>query len=259
MKCKVCSSECIPFSKALVLDKYDVQYFSCGNCGFIQTEEPYWLNEAYGDVIARSDLGLIHRNIRFSTICASFIPIYFPKGRYLDFGGGNGMFVRMMRDRGFNFYWRDKLADNQFAAGFEAVDEIEYSLLTALELFEHLVKPLEEIEKMFSYSKNIFFSTRLIPQWHVEPSQWWYYALETGQHVSFYSRESLEVIARKFNVNLSSNGRSLHLLSKKRFPKAFLISLSFHPVSSLISTLLGIGRSSLLPDDYFNLTGKKLS
>ena len=188
MKCKICSSKSVRFTQALVLDKHNIRYFSCENCGFIQTEKPFWLDEAYEDVIARTDIGLIGRNIKFSAFCASLIPLGFPKGNYLDYGGGNGMFVRMMRDRGFDFYWYDKFAVNHFATGFEADDSAQYSLLTAFELFEHLENPLDEIEKMFNYSRNIIFSTRLLPRWKIEPSQWWYYALETGQHISFYSK-----------------------------------------------------------------------
>lgn len=258
MKCKVCSSQSTPFAKALILNKYNVQYFACENCGFIQTEKPYWLDEAYENVIARTDIGLISRNIKFSAFCASFISLSFPKGKYLDYGGGNGMFVRMMRDRGFDFFWYDKFSENQFATGFETADKVEYTLLTAFELFEHLENPLDEIEKMFNYSKNIVFSTRLLPRWKIEPNQWWYYALETGQHVSFYSNKSLKFISEKFNVNLSSNGRSLHIFSENKFSSLCLMSLSFPPISSLLASFLGLFRSSLLPNDYFHLTGKHL-
>ena len=43
------------------MDKYDVKYFLCGNCGFVFTEEPYWLNEAYKSAINISDTGIVTR------------------------------------------------------------------------------------------------------------------------------------------------------------------------------------------------------
>ena len=59
MKCKICGSEASSFDSARILRKYDVDYFECPYCGFIQTEEPYWLTEAYSSAITSSDIGLV--------------------------------------------------------------------------------------------------------------------------------------------------------------------------------------------------------
>lgn len=63
MKCKICGNKMENFDKAKILNKYDVQYYRCPNCGFICTEEAYWLDEAYSSAIASTDIGLIMRNI----------------------------------------------------------------------------------------------------------------------------------------------------------------------------------------------------
>ena len=60
MQCKVCGKPTAPLFKKLVLRKYDVQYHQCPSCGFIQTEEPYWLEEAYSSAISDLDLGPIN-------------------------------------------------------------------------------------------------------------------------------------------------------------------------------------------------------
>lgn len=259
MFCKICGNINILLGEAKVLEKYDVKYYSCESCGFIQTESPYWLEEAYVSAIARSDIGLIGRNIKLSSSCASLIPFFFDsKLPFLDYGGGNGMFVRMMRDRGFEFYWHDIYSSNQFAKGFEAFCGEKYSLVTAFEVFEHLLNPLEIIEDMFRYSDTIIFSTRLLPYWKIKPEDWWYFTLDTGQHVSLYSRESLELIARKFKVQFSSNGISLHVLSPRKIPALFLKGLSYSPFASVVSVILNIGRKSLLDNDYYKITGKRL-
>ena len=259
VQCNVCNSESLPLATALVINKYKVQYFSCASCGFIQTEQPYWLDEAYSSAIARSDIGLIGRNIKLSNFCSVLIPMFYsPTASFLDYGGGNGMFVRMMRDKGFNFYWHDKYASNQFAAGFEAPQDVKFSLLTAFEVFEHLPQPLEVIEEMFHYSDTLIFSTRLLPRWKIMPREWWYFTLDTGQHVSLYSRESLELIAQKFNVKFSSNGISLHILSKRTVPSLILKALSYAPFAAMLSGLLNLRRQSLLEQDYYRLTGVRL-
>lgn len=46
MKCRVCGAEAENFDQAKVLGKYDVSYYVCKECGFVETEEPYWLEES---------------------------------------------------------------------------------------------------------------------------------------------------------------------------------------------------------------------
>lgn len=259
-KCNICHSESLPLANSLILGKHTIQYFSCQYCGFIQTESPFWLEEAYSSPIAKSDLGLIRRNIRYSNFCSALIPLFYDStATFLDYGGGNGMFVRMMRDKGLDFYWYDQFATNQFARGFEAHADARFSLLTAFEVFEHLARPVESIEEMFRYSSTIIFSTRLLPYWNIAPDEWWYFTPDTGQHISLYSKKSLEIVAQKLNVNLSSNGVSLHILSPQKVPALMLKALSFQPLAITIATFANIGRKSLLEDDYYRLTGRKLS
>jgi hypothetical protein len=259
MLCKICENPSSAFDRSLILNKYEIGYYSCGNCGFIQTELPYWLEEAYSSAIARSDIGLIGRNIKLSNFCSAFIPIISNRDeQYLDYGGGNGMFVRMMRDKGFEFYWQDVYASNQFAEGFEAPENKKFSLLTAFEVFEHLAHPLETINDMLNYSDTLIFTTRLLPHWNIKPNDWWYFTPDTGQHVSLYSRESLEVIAKKFNVRLSTNGVSLHVFSIRTIPSAVLKALSYPPFAMIVSSFLNIRRKSLLNRDYYQLTGRRL-
>jgi len=58
-------------------------------------------------------------------------------------------------------------------------------VITAFEIFEHFVNPLEDLEKIFSISHNVIFSTELLPNPVPKPNEWWYYGLEHGQHISF--------------------------------------------------------------------------
>ncbi len=120
MKCKICNSESNEIFSAKILNKHVIKYYHCPVCDFLQTEEPFWLNEAYEAAIGITDTGILKRNHLFakrsSTIIASF---YDTHKKFLDFAGGYGIFVRMMRDLGFDFYWIDPYADNFFAKGFE--------------------------------------------------------------------------------------------------------------------------------------------
>jgi len=40
----------------------DVSYFECDQCGYVQTESPYWLDQAYSEAINDSDTGIMSRN-----------------------------------------------------------------------------------------------------------------------------------------------------------------------------------------------------
>ena len=80
MKCKICGSKVNPFDSATILNKYHIEYFECPHCGFIQTEEPYWLNEAYASAITSSDIGMIQRNFALSRKLDFFFRLHFGRG-----------------------------------------------------------------------------------------------------------------------------------------------------------------------------------
>ena len=259
VNCKICSQGSVPFAEALLLAKYKVQYFRCSRCGFIQTQDPYWIGEAYSNPVASTDIGLINRNIRLSAVTKAMIRLFFDQGgRFVDYGGGYGLFVRLMRDEGFDFYWEDEYCPNLFAQGFSIHDHSlgQFELLTAFEVFEHFIDPLEQITRLFDFSRNILFSTVLIPSPAPFPDDWWYYAVEHGQHTSLFSIKSLQYIARKFSLHFCTDGKSLHSMTEKKLCSPLFRVISNRGIAFLLSSF--VRRPSLLKDDYFKLTGKKL-
>lgn len=250
MKCKICESELIHLANAKVLNKYDIDYFQCKNCGFVQTEEPYWLSEAYSNAIASSDVGLVFRNTMFSKITSNIIfSIFNYDSKFVDYGGGYGLFVRLMRDMGLDFYWYDKYCDNIFAKGLEAEENVPYELLTAFEVFEHFVNPLSDIQNLLKFSNNILFSTELLPESNPNPNEWWYYSLPEGQHVSLYTPKALSEVAKKLGLNIYTNGLNLHLLTPKNLPVGFFENLCY---TQAIETK----KPSLIDKDYLKSLGK---
>jgi hypothetical protein len=226
MQCKICNQPSARIFTTEVLLQYQVSYYQCSNCQFIQTENPYWLPEAYKEAISTLDIGYLTRNLLYTDITEKLISNYFnPQQQYLDYGGGYGMFVRLMRDRGYRFYRQDSYCENLFARFLDITDldhnkPQQFELLTAFEVFEHLVNPLAEIEKMFSYSNSILFSTELQPHVNItSPADWWYFVPETGQHIALFSKNALLQLCKQFSCNLYSNGSTLHLLTKHQFKK----------------------------------------
>ena len=265
MNCKICSGNQKYIFSLLTLKKYEVKYYLCEECEFLATEAPFWLDEAYSEVITSLDIGLISRNLQFSQIVCDFIEFNKFKSldNYLDFGGGYGIFVRMMRDRGFNFYREDRFCDNLFAKNFDLNDLNSpkgFQLLTAFEVFEHIENPIQQIKEMFELSDSIFFSTEIHPEFNDDLKNWWYLIPSTGQHISLFSIKSFYKISEILNVNYYTNGKNLHLLTKRKFaihPFGFLeksiVQKIFRKINSIFEPKK---RGSLLESDFDSLNSK---
>jgi hypothetical protein len=255
MICRLCSNEAAPFGTALVLKRLQVAYFECPACGLVQTEYPSWLDEAYSEAISRSDVGIVSRNFTLIRSTSLVIRAFFnPAGRFIDYGAGSGLLVRAMRDSGYDFLYLDRYAKNVFARGFEAADEQQFDLLTAFEVIEHFPDPMQGIADMLRRSKNVLLTTELLPSHKPPPGQWWYYALDTGQHVSIYSRRSLEYIASRSGLHLTSRG-SLHLMSQKPVhPRLFRFVLSSRWAERVLRNRAP--RQGLIPSDFEQITGR---
>lgn len=220
MECRICNTEAQQQFTHIVLKKYSVGYFRCPACNLLQTEEPYWLPEAYSSPVAPTDTGILRRNKQFARMTSILLFCIFGRNKkFLDYAGGYGIFTRLMRDYGFDYYWHDPYTQNLVARYFEYLPTVvPITLLSTFESFEHFAKPLTEIDKMLDISDTILFSTVLIGKRTPDPEKWWYYGFEQGQHIGFYSMKTLNYIAKKRKLNLYSNKFNFHLLTKRIIP-----------------------------------------
>lgn len=246
LPCPVCGGSRQQAFRSQVLNKYDVAYWHCAGCGLLQTESPYWLDEAYSDAIAVVDTGLVMRNLSLAARLAVLLYLDFePKGAYLDVAGGYGMLVRLMRDYGFDYYWDDKYCQNLLARGF-AADKAEqpFIALTAFEVLEHVHDPLAFIqEKLDQHTcRTLIFTTELYEGDAPPAMDWWYYLFNTGQHVSFYQRKTLERLAGRLGLNFYSvNGLYIFTDRSLRMPflQRVLMGRLAPPMAMLIRHRLG--------------------
>jgi hypothetical protein len=217
--CRVCGAVAPPAFQATVLGRHPVRYFHCGSCGYLETDEPTWLGEAYAEAINVQDTGLVERNLRFADETALLLFHFFDRGgKFADYAGGTGLFTRLMRDVGFDFRWLDGFATNVHARGFEAAPgDSGFELVTSFESFEHFPRPVEELRRMLAMSRSVLFSTELLPVPPPAPGAWPYYGLEHGQHIGFFERRTLERLAADHGLRLYGWG-PLHLFTDKELP-----------------------------------------
>jgi len=197
-QCRLCGGVTEHAFTRRLMGRHDADFFLCRKCGLLQSERPYWLKEAYSKAISSLDTGAVHRNLTLLRVVAPLL-LFLGKreGTFLDFGGGHGLFTRLMRDHGFDFRWQDRYAENLFAAGFEYEGKTDVSVLTAFEVFEHLEHPAAGVEEIFGRLRPdiVIASTELFSE-PIDPG-WEYIYPENGQHVTFFQERALDFIAEK--------------------------------------------------------------
>ena len=222
--CLLCGASMRASFTATVLGRHEVRYWSCPACGHFRTEKPYWLEQAYSRAIAGADTGLVMRNLGIARQLACVLHEFFDHaGTYLDTAGGTGLLTRLMRDVGFDFRWEDPYCENVLAHGFDAAPGgAGYEAVTAFEAIEHMQDPLGFVRGCLerSRTRTLIFSTELF-EGAEPPRDWWYFAFPTGQHISFFSRRTLEQLAARLGVTFLSHAGLHALTSRDIAPRAW--------------------------------------
>jgi hypothetical protein len=256
-RCRCCNNVSNYIFSRKIFNK-NVSYYDCMHCGYVQTENPFWLVQAYKKPITKSDTGIMQRNLTNLHITLSTLFLLDSlKKSVLDYAGGFGILARLLRDVGIDAYWRDPYCKNLICPGFEfnLNDKKDYGLITSFESFEHFVDPLLEIEYMFNLSPNILVSTEIIDNpldHHI--NNWWYFGEEHGQHIGFFRKKTLLWIAKKYNKNYHNYGTSYHLFSESKInPYIWRLTLKFRKIINAIICRLLTPKAW---DDHMNLKNK---
>jgi hypothetical protein len=197
--CRLCGAESRRIYVLQVLGKYDVAYFKCAMCESLQTQTPYWLDESYTHNLATLDTGAAQRNL--SNLAATYLVArVFSMKDVLDFGGGDGLLCRLLRDYRINCFVNDKYAQANYARAYVAPDFARPQIQLAFEVLEHFAEPRSDLTELFRMEPQILIcSTGIFSD---QGADWWYLTPETGQHVFFYSRNALQLIANRFGYTL---------------------------------------------------------
>jgi hypothetical protein len=213
--CRLCQGALSQWMRARVLGKYDVCYWCCDTCGSLQTDPPYWLDEAYGARGVGDDTGACQRSLDLTLQTAALLSLlrWSAPNPCLDFGAGMGLFARMMRDRGYNFLAYDKYVFPYFMDWFVVNDPMETAahLVTAYEVIEHMPNPISDLNPIFGRNADVVIVTTELCDG--VGKDWWYLNPPQGQHVFFYSRKALALIGEGYGYcyNAVSN---LHVFTR---------------------------------------------
>lgn len=200
--CRLCGARANRVSTQRVLGLHSVGYYQCPSCDLIQTERPYWLEQAYTSALSNFDTGAVARDRLCTelTLSIAWVLGVGAESPCLDYGGGHGVLTRSLRDHGYDFRWHDKYAQNMFARGFEGVSNQPQRLLTCFEVWEHLPDVAADLETFFRPGHDFLLVATFLHSGHRE--NWWYYCPEAGQHVAFFSPTTMQFVAKKFGYDV---------------------------------------------------------
>lgn len=249
--CRLCAGPAAFAFKNRVIGRYDVSYFRCSQCGSLQTEEPFWLSEAYADPELAIDTGAVQRVLQCVGVTHAVAKI-FGYRKMLDFGGGSGLFCRLLRDCGYDAYNADAYSPPGYAAGFSGSLSEDYDLITAFEVVEHFANPRTDFGALFARKPAALLIMTSLYQG--EREDWWYLAPEEGQHVFFYTRAALERIAAEHGYHLHFvSSLALFLRSTPTFRQRLLLRLLRRRVVALIKLIALSGPTRAPQADYDRL------
>jgi len=182
----------------------------------MQTDHPYWLDEDYRVVHSATDTGMVARNLQMAQLTSLLLRIagIASKTTCLDWGGGNGLFCRIMRDQGYNFFNEDKHAEPFYCSGFTSdhARHESYDVVTSFEVFEHLAEPKTDLAAVLHLKPLLWiFSTQL---YCGQGADWSYFGPRQGRHVFFYTEKALQDFAAEHGFSFT-RGRHLHMFVKR--------------------------------------------
>lgn len=197
-----------------VLPNCEAQLLECGSCGFIFVADPNWLEGSFSSHLNRQDVGSVDRTLLVSQFVRGLMGAspHQRAWKVLDFGGGDGLLTRLLRDVGVDCRWEDPYCEPVYAVGPPHEEVAHFDLVVMSEVALHLTDPVATFAGQISRADRVLFTATVPPS--PIPPDWWYLMPSTGQHVAFYPTRAVAGMAGQLGVHWCSDGKFFHLLSR---------------------------------------------
>lgn len=234
--CPVCGGPCslfdvVDFNKPCkeVIDKFPslsgipVYYALCSNCGFCFAPEfMAWKLEDFEEKVYNDEYVLVDpdcietRPLANATYLISMFGEQAHSIKHLDYGGGNGLLVKLLSESNWQSISYDPFMDRNIS-----IEQLgKFDLVTAFEVFEHVSDIqglMSNLRSLLAPNGLVMFST-VLSDGNIYPNQrlnWWYASPRNG-HISLFSRKSLEILAQNNGFDFLPGGT--HVFFTKEIP-----------------------------------------
>ncbi|NTU58116.1 MAG: class I SAM-dependent methyltransferase [Chlorobiaceae bacterium] len=202
--------------KFVPLSLKPVYYYRCAECGFVFSPELCsWTKQQFGNLIYNGDYVNFDpdfveaRPKLHADIITAVFQGYREHLKILDYGGGQGQMVSLLRNAGFNAVSYDPYYDEG-----SVPEHSDFDLVTAFEVFEHAAAPrrmMEEVAGFLGKESVFLFSTVVSDGQILENGRltWWYASPRNG-HISLYTTKSLRMLGACYGFEFHSFSQGMH-------------------------------------------------
>jgi len=213
---------------------------------------PHWIGSSFTSHLNSYDVGSADRSLVVAGFVRSLMRARSLKASHLlDFGGGDGLAVRYLRDHGVDCRWEDPFCEPRYYVGEAPSRDAHFDLVFLSEVALHFPDPMSVFGELMTRCDRLLV-TAVVPPTQIS-EDWWYLMPSTGQHVAFYPIDAFREIARRLSVDLVTDGRFFHMFCSKppstleklcfKSPAFALLRWKLIEISDLARRALGKGRS----------------
>lgn len=225
MTCPICSKSTVLLGKVdlnrdclgllpLQNEKF-IEYYICTYCKFISAPTMYkWASKEFREKIYNNEYTKIDPDfisVRPRVMARSLVELCpDPRGvKHLDYGGGTGTLSNILKEVQWDSSYYDPYMSTQ------SKPSGKFNLVTSIEVFEHSNNPKKLIKDILEVlsSKGVLIFTTFLSD-NKQSIDWNYIAPRNG-HISIYSKLSLELLAKQYNMNFRSFSETTHIMWKK--------------------------------------------
>ncbi len=218
--CKICGSETeLAFNRGWSGQSYTFPYYHCTNpqCNFLYTDYlDHWsdqqISALYEGHIDGGGKGRAHLALDKVNLAKVLLP---NAKKILDIGCGEGWGVYTLRKAGFEAYGYDVVPPNichdYITTGSRELIAGTYDVITAIEVLEHLVDPIDTCNWIASLLREggVFAFSTYTFDFNKHDVNWWY--LNPVGHISLHTRSSLRLLAEATGFRVAADIFATHV------------------------------------------------